>query len=106
MTLFFVLTLFFLTVSSKNLLVELEDSSSSSTDHGLELESEASFEEVARKVAQSQAGGGNDYMSVKEARALGCKGEHFNQLKSDLIDLFLLLHFHNSHSHLYSFWQV
>ena len=81
MTLFFVLTLFFLTVSSKNLLVELEDkeSSSSSTDLGLELESEASFEEVARKVAQSQAGGGNDYMSVKEAKALGCKGEDFNQ---------------------------
>ena len=81
MTLFFVLTLFFLTVSSKNFLVELEDkkSSSSSTDHGLELESEASFEEVARKVAQSRSGGGNDYMSVKEAKALGCRGEDFNQ---------------------------
>ena len=78
MTLFFALTLFFLTVSSKNLLVELEDkkSSSSSTGLGLELESEASFEEVARKVAQSR---GNDYMSVKEAKALGCRGEDFNQ---------------------------
>ena len=81
MTLFFVLALFFHTVSSKTLLVELEDkkSSSSRTDLGLELESEASFEEVARKVAQSQAGGGNDYMSVKEAKALGCRGEDFNQ---------------------------
>ena len=79
MTLFFVLTLFFLTVRSKNLLVELEDkkSSSSSTDLGLELESEASFEEVAREVAQSGAGVGNDYMSVKEAKALGCRGEDF-----------------------------
>ena len=90
MTLFFVLTLFFLTVSSKNLLVELEDkkSSSSRTDLGLELESEASFEEVAREVAQSGAGGGNDYMSVKEAKALGCKGEDFNQGKRDLLDFF------------------
>ena len=79
MTLFFVLTLFFLTVSSKNLLVELEDKESSISSTDLELESEASFEEVAREVAQSGAGGGNDYMSVKEAKALGCKGEDFNQ---------------------------
>jgi len=81
---FFFLILFLHTVSSKNLLVELGDkiSSSSSTELGSELESETSSEEVEKKVerkvevkvTQMGAFGGNDYMSVKEARALGCKG--------------------------------
>ena len=80
----FVFTFLLHTINSKNLLVELADkkSSSSSTELGSKLGSEASFEQFARKVAQSRGGGGgNDYMSVREAIALGCIGEEFNQQK-------------------------
>ena len=88
MTVVFVFTFLLHTINSKNLLVELADkkASSSSAEHGSKLGSEASFEQFERKVAQSRAGGGgNDYMSVREASALGCKGEEFNQQKSDWI---------------------